>query len=46
MTVKELANWLKVWRSDEWNIEEWLRSDSQQGDGLLTDSMKKYWKVH
>lgn len=50
MTAKELANWLKVWMADEWgdeeDIEKWLRSDSQQRDGLLTDNMKKYWKVH
>ena len=50
MTVKELANWLKGWMADEWgeeeDIEKWLRQDSQKYEGLLTDSMKKHWKVH
>lgn len=26
--------------------EKWLRSDSQSDGGLLTDEMKKFWKVH
>ena len=30
--------------SDTW--ESWLRQDSQTKYGLLTDEMKKYWKVH
>lgn len=28
------------------DTERWLRSDSQTGCGLLTENIKKYWKVH
>ena len=28
------------------DLEAWLRADSQEKGGLLTDELKKYWKVH
>jgi len=48
MTAKELAKLLSRSESinsvKEW--DRWLRLDSQDKGGLLTDEMKKYWKVH
>lgn len=49
MTVKELANLiLFIERTTTWGDiwESWLRAESQQAGGLLTEEMKKYWKVH
>ena len=53
MTVAELASMLENiqyeghWRTHSWSIwKHWLRQDSQSKDGLLTDEMKKHWKVH
>lgn len=50
MTIRELSNLLNdITRFsfyDERDWEEWLRTDSQADGGLLTDEIKKYWKVH
>ena len=49
MTIKELSNLIEYIEqatigADTW--ESWLRADSQQAGGLLTDEMKKHWKVY
>lgn len=47
MTVKELANLLRYLTRGEGDSEKWLKADSQKDKGgLLTDEMKKFWKVH
>lgn len=51
ITVKELVNFIE-WVQLELLLttstmrEIWLRSDSNAEGGLLSDEMKKYWKVH
>ena len=47
MTVKELEkalSYIKIGYIP--HFEKWLRADSQTKYGLLTDEMKKYWRVH